>query len=114
MVVSGRLRAYDVDAEGGEVTFGTHGSAAMLGEVAVLGDGVRSANLVAETDTEVLVISDAALERIQRRFPYTAAKLYRNIATVLSQRLRDSTEARLVAQAAQRKAEAGSTIFLRD
>ncbi|HEY2991664.1 MAG TPA: MMPL family transporter [Methylomirabilota bacterium] len=114
MVVSGSLRAYDVDAEGGEVTFGTHGSAAMLGEVAVLGDGVRSANLVAESDTEVLVISDAALDRIQRRFPFTAAKLYRNIATVLCERLRDSTEARLVAQAAQRKAEAGSTIFLRD
>jgi uncharacterized protein len=114
MVVSGRLRAYDVDREGGEVTFGTHGSAAMLGEVAVLGGGIRSANLVAETDTEVLVISDAALERIRRRFPFTAAKLYRNIATVLSERLREQTEARLVAQAAQRTAEAGSTIILRE
>ena len=114
MVVSGRLRAYDVDTEGGEVTFGSHGSAAMLGEVAVLGDGVRSANLVAESATEVLVISDAALDRIQRRFPFTAAKLYRNIATVLSQRLRDQTQARLAAQAAQRTAEAGSTTFLRE
>jgi uncharacterized protein len=114
MVVSGHLRAYDVDTAGGEVTFGTHGSAAMLGEVAVLGDGVRSANLVAESEAEVLVISDAALDRIQRRFPFTAAKLYRNIATVLSQRLRDQTQARLAAQAAQRTAEAGSTTFLRE
>ena len=42
--------------------------------------------VVAEADTEVLVISGLALERIQRRFPFTAAKLYRNIAGVLSER----------------------------
>jgi len=105
MVVSGRLRVFDLDADGREVTFRELGSTAVIGEVAVLGDGVRSAHVVAEADTEVLVISDAALERIQRRFPFTAAKLYRNIASVLSERLRDQTTARVVAQAAQRKAE---------
>ena len=104
MVVSGRLRAFDVDADGREVTFRELGSTAVVGEVAVLGDGVRSAHVVAECECEVLVLSDVALERIQRRFPFTAAKLYRNIAGVLSERLRDQTSAR-VAQAAQRKAE---------
>jgi hypothetical protein len=64
--------------------------------------------VVAEDECEVLVLSDAALERIQRRFPFTAAKLYRNIARVLSERLRDQTDARLLAQAAQRRAELGS------
>jgi predicted RND superfamily exporter protein len=107
MVVSGRLRVFDVDAEGREVTFSELESTAVVGEVAVLGDGVRSAHVVAQGEAEVLVISDIALERIQRRFPFTAAKLYRNIAGVLSVRLRDQTAARLVAQAAQRKAELG-------
>jgi uncharacterized protein len=107
MVVSGRLRAFDVDPDGREVTFRELGSTAVIGEVAVLGDGVRSAHVMAEENTEVLVISDQALERIRRRFPFTAAKLYRNIAGVLSERLRDQTNARLVAQAAQRKAELG-------
>jgi len=111
MVVSGRLRAFDVGADGREVTFRELGSASVIGEVAVLGDRVRSAHVVAETDTEVLVISDAALERIQRRFPFTAAKLYRNIAAVLSERLRDQTAARTLAEGAQR-AEEGSRFVL--
>jgi len=105
MVVSGRLRVFDVDAEGREVTFRELGSTAVIGEVAVLGDGVRSAHVITEVECEVLVLSDSALERIRRRFPFTAAKLYRNIAGVLSERLRDQTAARLAAEAAQRKAE---------
>jgi CRP-like cAMP-binding protein len=105
MVVSGRLRVFDVDAQGREVTFRELGSTAVIGEVAVLGDGVRSAHVITEVECEVLVLSDSALERIRRRFPFTAAKLYRNIAGVLSERLRDQTAARLAAEAAQRKAE---------
>jgi len=105
MVVSGRLRAFDVGTDGREVTFRELESTAVIGEVAVFGGGVRSAHVVAETESEVLVLSDVALERIRRRFPFTAAKLYRNIAGVLSERLRDQTAARLAAQAAQRKAE---------
>lgn len=101
MVVSGTLRAFDVDAAGREVTFRNLESSAVIGEVAVLGDGVRSAHVVAETESEVLVLSDVALERIQRRFPFTAAKLYRNIASVLSERLRDQTSARVLAEVAQ-------------
>ena len=108
MVVSGRLRVFDVDADGREVTFRELGSTAVIGEVAVLGDGVRSAHVVAEDQSEILVLSDAALDRVQRRFPFTAAKLYRNIASVLSERLRDQTSARLLAQAGQRRAELGS------
>ena len=110
MVVSGRLRVFDVDADGREVTLRELGSAAVIGEVAVLGDGVRSAHVMAEQESEVLVLSDAALERIRRRFPFTAAKLYRNIARVLTERLRDQTEARLLAQAAQRRAELGGSL----
>ena len=108
MVVSGRLRAFDVDADGREVVFRHLDASAVIGEVAILGDGIRSAHVVAETDAEVLVLSDAALERIQRRFPRAAAKLYRNIAGVLGERLKDQTAARVLAQAAQRKSEEGS------
>ncbi|HEU5195419.1 MAG TPA: cyclic nucleotide-binding domain-containing protein, partial [Methylomirabilota bacterium] len=108
MVVSGRLRVFDVDADGREVTFRELGSTAVVGEMAMLTDGRRSAHVVAESESEVLVVSDAALERIHRRFPFTAAKLYRNIASVLSERLRDQTQAWLMAQAGQRRAELGS------
>ena len=46
---------------------------------------------MAESDVEVLHLSYAALESVRRHFPFTAAKLYRNIATVLSDRLRETT-----------------------
>lgn len=37
-------------------------------------------------------------DRLRRRFPFTGAKLYRNLAHILSERLRDTT-ARLTAPA---------------
>jgi CRP-like cAMP-binding protein len=46
---------------------------------------------VAATDAEVLRLDFAALERIRRRFPYTGAKLFRNLARVLADRLRRTT-----------------------
>ena len=46
-----------------------------------------SADLVAAESSEVLMLDFDSLERLRRRFPYTAAKLFRNIATVLSRML---------------------------
>jgi CRP-like cAMP-binding protein len=57
----------------------------------------RSANVVAETPSEILRLDFQALERIRTRFPYTGAKLFRNLARLLSDRLRRAT-ADLVAE----------------
>lgn len=50
-------------------------------------DGASSIDLVAELPSELLMLDFETLERLRRRFPFTAAKLFRNIATVLSRRL---------------------------
>jgi CRP-like cAMP-binding protein len=55
---------------------------------------------VAATDAEVLRLDFAALERIRRRFPYTGAKLFRNLARVLAERLRKTTGALVADDAA--------------
>ncbi len=91
MLVSGRARVFDVDSQHHEHTLGTLTPGAVFGEMAILSDGIRSANVVAESNVEVLRLSRAALESVRRRFPFTAAKLYRNIAIVLSDRLRERT-----------------------
>jgi predicted RND superfamily exporter protein len=92
MVVSGRVRVFALDAEGRERTLTVLGPSAVLGEVAMVGNGVRSASAVAESEAEVLAISYASLERIRKRFPFTAAKMYRNLARILSARLRERTD----------------------
>lgn len=63
----------------------------IFGEMALLGEGVRSANIVALEDTELLRIDDNALERVRRRFPWIAAKLFKNMSGIISDRLRTQT-----------------------
>jgi CRP-like cAMP-binding protein len=59
--------------------------------MALLTHETRSANVVAETPAEMLALDFEALERIRMRFPYTGAKVFRNLAHMLSDRLRRAT-----------------------
>jgi CRP-like cAMP-binding protein len=61
--------------------------------MALVGEQARSADVVAESPTEVLRLDSPALERLRTRFPFTAAKLFRNMAGILSERLRNATAA---------------------
>ena len=65
---------------------------ATFGEMALLTRETRSANVVAEAPSEMLALDFQALERIRMRFPYTGAKVFRNLAHMLSDRLRRVTE----------------------
>ncbi len=97
MVVTGRLRAFDRYPDGRERLLTTLEPGAVFGEVALMNENVRTAYVTAETDADVLKLDLAALERIRRRFPFTGAKLFRNLARVLAERLRRATDA-LVAE----------------
>jgi CRP-like cAMP-binding protein len=93
LVVTGRLRAFDRYPDGRERLLTVLEPGAVFGEVALVGENVRTAYVAAETDAEVLRLDLDALERIRRRFPYTGAKLFRNLARVLAERLRRATDA---------------------
>jgi CRP-like cAMP-binding protein len=92
MLVSGRARVYDTQPDGGERTLAVFGPGATFGEMGLLTHETRSANVVAEAPSELLELDLPALERIRMRFPYTGAKLFRNLAGMLSDRLRRVTE----------------------
>lgn len=64
-----------------------------IGEMSFIDRGERSATIAAIEETELLKIPFAALDALFKREPSMAAKVYKGIATVLSQRLREMDHA---------------------
>jgi uncharacterized protein len=96
LVLSGALRASITEA-GRERLLSQMKSGDLFGEVALIDTKPRSADVIAEADTEILRLSSADLERLRGRFPKVGAKLFRNLARILGQRVRDLTERSAVA-----------------
>lgn len=86
LVVRGRLRL-DATVDEAEVAAGELEEGAVFGELAD-GTSTWSADVIAEESSELLLLDEASLERLRRRFPSTAGKLFRNLAVMLSTRLR--------------------------
>jgi MFS superfamily sulfate permease-like transporter len=63
-----------------------------VGEMALLQFGNRSASVVADEDVEAWELTRESFEWLSQARPQTAAKLLKNMATELSQRLRSRTE----------------------
>lgn len=59
----------------------------IVGEMGLLRRTPRGADVVAETDVEVLVIDEAFLRRLRIRYPRIASLFFINIARILSDRL---------------------------
>ncbi len=87
LILSGRVKVLLTTEQGREKILNTLEQGDLFGEMALLGEGTRSASVIAETDTELLRIDYNAIERVQRRNPGIASKLYMNIASVLSERI---------------------------
>ena len=92
VVVSGNLDVHRLAADGQRHALGGVGPGDIVGEMAFVDSAERSASAVAKGFSEVLRLDVAALERVRKRFPFTGAKLYRNLAMVLSRRARGHLE----------------------
>jgi predicted RND superfamily exporter protein len=64
----------------------------VFGEMALVRHNERSADVVAAEDVEVLAVDERFLERIQRRYPRIASKVFLNLTRILSDRLETTTE----------------------
>ncbi len=91
LLVTGRAKVADHSTDGTETVLTVLEPGDVFGEMGLVSGEVRSADVAAETPVEVLRLDAEALERLRRRFPYTSAKIFRNLAYVLSDRLRQST-----------------------
>ena len=64
----------------------------VIGEVGFFTGERRSASVIASEEVEVLQIDGSRLERVQKRFPKVAAKLYYNLSQLLGSRLTSVTQ----------------------
>jgi CRP/FNR family cyclic AMP-dependent transcriptional regulator len=88
LVTSGRIRLSVLSAEGRELGLRHAEAGALIGEIAVLDGGPRSADATAATDVEALVIAKPDLDRLIAARPQIALAFLR----FLCGRLRDTTE----------------------
>lgn len=88
LVVSGRLRVYGHLADGGEVQIGEIGPGESVGEMALLSNDPRTANVAAERDSELLRLSRSGFEHLVNDHPKTMGMFARVTVERLSRRIR--------------------------
>jgi SulP family sulfate permease len=93
VVESGRLRVETTTPSGTRMRLSTVRGGVVVGEIALYTGVPRTADVIAETDSVVLRLSRASIERIETEDPDTAARLHRWLARVLAERLTDSERA---------------------
>jgi hydrophobe/amphiphile efflux-3 (HAE3) family protein len=90
VIIEGQLAPSVVGDDGEPVRFGTLSRGDSVGEVGLF-HGFRTADVVAESDVRLLRFTRASLERIGRRYPRTAARLYSNLSDILADRVATTT-----------------------
>lgn len=81
-----------VMVKNGPLVLATLGVGDTIGEMSFVDHGERSATVAAIEETELLKIPFDTLEGLFDKHPLMAVKVYRSLASVLSQRLRDMDE----------------------
>jgi hypothetical protein len=64
----------------------------VFGEMGLVRHDERSADVVAQSDVEVLAVDERFLQRIQNRYPRIASKVFLNLTRILSDRLQRMNE----------------------
>jgi predicted RND superfamily exporter protein len=82
----------DVTHGPGEPVIRQLGRGEVIGEMGLVRQRPRSADIVVNQDTEYLVLDGGFLERLQRRHPRIAAKVFLNLTRILSDRLESTTD----------------------
>ncbi len=66
----------------------------VFGEMGLIRHHKRTADVIANEDVEVIAVNERFLDRMQRRYPRIGAKIFLNVAKILSDRLQDSQQPR--------------------
>lgn len=91
MIIEGEVRARMM-IDGRETTLTTMGVGECFGELAIVDQGPRSADVVANSATVLIKVSDAALRRMFAEAPALAAPFMLALTKVIAQRVRNLTK----------------------
>lgn len=100
VILNGRSEVWATGADGVRRHILDLGRGDVLGEMGLVRGAERTADVVAATDVEVLAVDERFLERLQRRYPRIASRLFLNLARILSDRLERTTSRFVAARAA--------------
>ena len=91
LVLEGELRAR-VIVDGKETTLSTMTVGDFFGEISLLDEGPRSADVIANADSRLLKISSAAFEKVMREAPALAASFLYGLSRSVGSRVRVLTQ----------------------
>jgi len=89
LIISGQVRVSRKHAQHDSVVILFLKQGDVFGEMGIVDGGPRSASVIAEKDCKVLSLHQVSLLRCDEA---TAGKIYRNLATILSTKLRITAE----------------------
>lgn len=91
LVLSGRLKASATSLHGTDMTFSVVGAGEVVGELAILGAGIRTATVTAMETCELLVLDQRDFDTVLRQSADLAIKLLKTLARRVS-RLSETME----------------------
>ncbi|HXJ32856.1 MAG TPA: MMPL family transporter [Candidatus Eisenbacteria bacterium] len=96
VLLDGRSEVWIGDGEGERKRVDELRRGDVFGEMGLVRHVERSADVVAASDVEVLAVDQRFLDRVQRRYPRIASKVFLNLSKILSDKL-ERTNRRVVA-----------------
>ena len=91
VIINGKAEVrVNVDGESRPVR--TLGRGDVFGEMGLIREAERTADVIASRDLEVMTLNEQFLNRVQRRYPRIANKILVNLAKILADRLQDETQ----------------------
>ena len=90
VIIEGTLEA-SVERAEGRMLLRTMKRGDVIGEVGLFYPSGRSADIDVVEDSRLLRLTQNNMERLTRRYPRTAARVFRNLGTTIAERLIDTT-----------------------
>ena len=92
VVLEGGVQAQKTLEDGIVKVLRVMGVGELFGEVGPLSGSLRTADVVALEQSQVLVLSWSRIDRLTKRFPMLAFRLFRNLTRIIGARLRQTSE----------------------
>lgn len=89
VILEGKVRVEKIAADGTAQILNHLQEGGVIGEIALVSQQERMANVVAETDLKLLILEWKTLERLRSFLPMISARLFLNIARIIGQRLNE-------------------------